>query len=98
MPKIEHHGIGTVTADAGYAHVKVYAGLRCRGIDSVIPAKKEPIRIRVPVRRFQYDARHDTLKCPRDKTLRRQRGVKHGRFFCSRARSCALCAQGRLSV
>ncbi len=45
-----------VTADQGYAYGKVYGGLEKRGIDPVIPAKKEPIRSRVPLRRFRYDA------------------------------------------
>ena len=36
--------IGTVTADAGYAYAKIYAGLERRHITVVIPAKAEPIR------------------------------------------------------
>ena len=43
------------------------------------------------MRRFRYDARHDILKCPRGKTLRPQRPIKHGRFFYSKARDCARC-------
>ena len=56
--------IVTVTADAGYAYAKVYGALERRGIDAVIPAKAEPIRSPVPLRRFRYDARHDIVKCP----------------------------------
>ena len=41
-----------VTADAGYAYAKVYAAFEKRGIDAVIPAKAEPIRSRVPLRRL----------------------------------------------
>ncbi len=52
----------TVTADQGYAYGKVYGGLERRGIDPVIPAKKEPVRAKVPLRRFRYDARHDVAK------------------------------------
>ena len=83
--------IETVTADAGYAYAKLYAGLERREITAVIPAKAEPIRSKVPLRRFRYDARHDILKCPRGKVLRPQRAVKHGRFFYSRARDCRRC-------
>jgi transposase len=82
----------TVTADQGYAYGKVYGALERRGIDPVIPAKEEPIRAKVPLRRFRYDARHDVLKCPRGCTLRPQRRVEHGRFFYSRATDCRPCA------
>ena len=34
--------IKTITADQGYAYGKVYGALERRGIDPVIPAKKEP--------------------------------------------------------
>ena len=86
--------IKTVTADAGYAYAKVYGALERRGIDALIPAKAEPIRSRVPLRRFRYDAKHDILKCPRGRVLRPTRPIKHGRFFYSKAMS----AQGRLSI
>lgn len=76
-----------VTADAGYAYAKVYAAFETRGIDAVIPAKAEPIRSRVPMRRFRYDAKHDILKCPKGRVLRPKRPLKYGRFFCSRAKS-----------
>ena len=83
--------IEVVTADQGYAYGKVYGGLEKRGIDPVIPAKKEPIRSRVPLRRFRYDARHDILKCSKGRVLRPQRRVEHGRFFYSRASDCRRC-------
>ena len=83
--------IKTVTADAGYAYAKVYGALERRGIDALIPAKAEPIRSRVPMRRFRYDAKHDILKCPRGRVLRPTRPVKHGRFFYSKAKDCAHC-------
>ena len=56
-----------VTADSGYAYSKVYGALERRGVDGVIPAKKEPTQSRVPLRRFRYDARNDVVKCPRGK-------------------------------
>lgn len=80
-----------VTADAGYAYAKVYAAFERRGIDAVIPAKAEPIRSRVPMRRFRYDAKHDILKCPQGRILRPKRPLKYGRFFYSRAKECARC-------
>jgi transposase len=79
------------TTDAGYAYAKVYGGLERREIAAVIPAKAEPFRSPVPLRRFRYDARHDILKCPRGKILRPTRPVKHGRFFYSRAVDCKGC-------
>jgi transposase len=83
--------IRTVTADAGYSYGKVYGALEQRGIDALIPAKAEPIRSRVPLRRFRYDAKHDLLKCPTGRILRPARPIKHGRFFYSKARDCARC-------
>lgn len=78
--------IKTVTADAGYAYAKVYGARERRGIDALIPAKAEPIKSRVPLRRLRYDAKHDILKCPRGRILRPARPIKHGRFFIRRRR------------
>ena len=89
--RISGREIGMVTADAGYAYAKVYGGLERRRIDPLIPAKREPIKSRVPLRRFRYDAQHDIVKCPRGKVLRPGPRFKHGRFFYSRARDCARC-------
>lgn len=87
--------IETVTADAGYACAcacaKIHAGLERRGIAAAIPAKAEPIRSPVPMRRFGCDAKHDILKRPRGKSLRPQRPVKRACFFCSRARDRRRC-------
>jgi transposase len=84
--------IGTVTADAGYAYAKVFAGLEAREITGVIPTKAEPIRSKVPLRRFRYDAKHDHVKCPRGKILRPNKArISHGRFFASKARDCKGC-------
>lgn len=60
----------TVTADAGYAYTEIYGGLECREVAAIIPAKAEPIRSPVPMRRFRYDAKHDILKFPRGKNLK----------------------------
>jgi IS5 family transposase len=90
--------IWTATADAGYAYAKVFGGLERRGIDAMIPAKAEPIRSPVPLRRFRYDAKHDILKCPRGKILRPTPPVKHGRFFYSRAVDCKRCGLAALCL
>lgn len=50
--------VRTVTADAGYAYAKMFAAFENRGIDALIPAKAEPIRSPVPLRRFRCQARH----------------------------------------
>ena len=84
-------GIARVTGDAGYAYAGVYGALERRGIDPLIPARRDPSRSRVPLRRFRYDARNDVVKCPRGKTLRRVRKRGRGRFFHSRTRDCAGC-------
>jgi transposase len=90
--------ITTVTADAGYAYGKVYGALERRGIGAVIPAKAEPIRSPVPLRRFRYDARNDIVRCPRGKILRPTRRVEHGRLFYSRAKDCARCSLASLCL
>ena len=84
--------IGVATADAGYAYAKVFGGLEVRGIDAIIPTKAEPIRSKVPLRRFKFDARHDLVKCPRGKILQPTKTrISHGRFFVTRVRDCAGC-------
>jgi Transposase DDE domain len=88
----------TVTADAGYAYGKIYGALERRGIGALIPAKAEPIRSPVPLRRFRYDDRHDIVKCPQGRTLRPQRPTKNGRFFYSRARDCTRCPMRQLCL
>lgn len=90
--------ITTATADAGYAYGKVYGGMERRGIDALIPAKAEPIKSPVPLRRFRYDAKHDIAKCPRGKVLRPGRPILHGRFFYSRARDCSRCSMASLCL
>ena len=86
--------IGIVTADAGYAYAyaKVFAGPEAREITGVIPTKAEPIRSKVPLRRFRYDARHDIVRCPKGKISKPNKAkIAHGRFFASKARDCKGC-------
>jgi hypothetical protein len=65
--------IKVATADAGYAYAKVFGGLERRGITAVIPTKAEPVRSKVPLRQFRYDARHDHVKCARGQILQPNR-------------------------
>lgn len=90
--------VAIASADAGYAYAKVYGALERRGTTAVIPPKSEPIRSPVPMRRFRYDAHHDRLTCPRGKTLKADRQVKHGRFFTARAKDCRRCDLARLCL
>jgi transposase len=80
--------IRTATADAGYAYGKVYGGLERRGIVPLIPAKAEPIKSKVPLRRFRYDAKRDIAKCPRGQ------GAAAGQTYPTRP--FLLCAGARL--
>ncbi len=48
--------IHVATADAGYAYAKVFGGLEARKIDAIISTKAEPIRSKVPLRRYKFDA------------------------------------------
>lgn len=81
-----------VTADSGYAYSKVYGALERRGVDAVIPAKKEPSQSRVPLQLFRYDERHKVVKCPGGKTLRPRKETERGRYYVSRTRDCAGCS------
>jgi hypothetical protein len=91
----------TATADAGYAYAKVYSGLEKRGIDPLIPAKADPMRSAVPLRRFRFDPKADLVKCPRGKILTPGKVQKHGRFswrahaIAAPARwPCTVCPKG----
>ncbi|MBG6212067.1 transposase [Labrenzia sp. EL_126] len=84
--------IKIVTADAGYSYAKVFSGLEEREIEGIVPVKATPIKSKVPLPRFRYDAKHDHVKCPRGKILRPNRAkIDHGRFFVSKARECKGC-------
>lgn len=61
--------------------------MEARQIAGVIPTKAEPIRSKVPLRRFRPAARHGIVKCPRGKILKPNKAkITHGRFFASKAR------------
>lgn len=89
--KVTGLSVRTVTADAAYAYAKVFTAFEHCGIEALIPAKAEPLRSPVPLRRFRYDAKHDLLKCLRGKVLRPKRRLNYGRFFYPRARDSGGC-------
>lgn len=83
--------IGTVTADATYAHAANYAALEARNVEAVIPPQREPVRKRFPLRRFRYDARHDVVRCPAGRKLRRATRGKKGWWYRSSVQDCGRC-------
>ena len=68
------------------------------GSTPLIPAKAEPIRARVPLRRFRYDARHDILKCPRGRILRPDTAGEARPLLLLPRRDCARCPLGALCL
>jgi hypothetical protein len=72
--------------------------------EALIPTKAEPIRSKVPLRRFRYDAKHDHVRCPRGKILDRIKlrfgmaGFSHRRRDCAGCDLAALClSPGRVT-
>ena len=93
-----------VTCDAGYAYPKNYAELEQRGIDAVIPPQTENRYVRkLPLRRFRYDARHQIVRCPQGKIMRRSHEANGNKGWVYRAqasdcRNCLLrsrCLSGK---
>lgn len=83
-----------VTADAGYAHPRNYAGLEELGVKAVIPPQRESgVVRRLPLRRFRYDSRHQVVRCPAGKILRRrgERPTEKGWIYKASGRDCRLC-------
>lgn len=86
--------IRTLTADAGYAHSRNYAALEQRGTQAVIPPQRERSKAsRIPLRRFKYDGKHRTVRCPAGKFLvRRTRNERQaGWWYRARAADCQGC-------
>lgn len=82
----------TLTADAGYAHSRNYAGLEELGIEAVIPTQREPGVVRkLPIRRFKYDARHRVVRCPGGKRLRCVQENDKGRIYRTGKHDCRDC-------
>lgn len=84
--------VKTVTADSGYAHGDNYAALEERGTEAVIPPARESCRCkRIPLRRFKYDGKHEVVRCPQGKVLRRGSRNEHGWWFRARRKDCRGC-------
>ena len=66
-------------------------GLERRGVDAVIPARRNSSQSRIPLRRFHYYAQDDVVKCPRVKLLLLKWVSRRGRIYYSRIRDCARC-------
>lgn len=87
-----HTKVETVTADAGYAHGQNYALLEERRIAAVIPPQPQPKRpTHIPLRRFKYDGRHQTVTCPAGRRLRRGHSNRNGTFYRARSTDCRAC-------
>jgi transposase len=86
--------IQTVTADAGYAHGANYAMLEARETEAVIPPQRTATRKgRMPARRFKYDEKHQTVRCPKGKVLNRsgRDGQDQGWVYRAKVRDCRAC-------
>jgi IS5 family transposase len=80
-----------VTADGGYGHGRNWAGLEARKIDAIIPPQKIGNNKPVPASWFKYDARHQSVMCPRGQKLKPSHRVGGKLFFRSSRRKCAQC-------
>jgi len=86
--------IETVTADAGYGRAKNYEALEKRGAKAVVVPQREPRKAsKLPLRRFKYDSKHQTVRCPAGKTLRRrgEAPTENGWIYRARACDCRQC-------
>ena len=80
----------TATADKAYASGENYAALEARGTTAVIPPQRLR-RAAVPLARFKYDAKHEAVRCPRGRKLRRAGRYAKGRFYRARPADCQAC-------
>jgi IS5 family transposase len=84
--------VGTVTADRGYSSGRNYAALEERETDAVIALPRERrSRIRYPLERFRYDAKHRLVRCPCRKFLRPGRTDRRGTWYRADPHDCAAC-------
>jgi transposase len=84
--------IGTLTADAGYAHGRNFQLLEEKDIDAIIPPQKENSKPRrLPLRRFKYDSKNKIVKCPAGKTMERSNKSERGWTYRARAKDCLKC-------
>ena len=79
VPRLTGRPMAVLTADSGYAYAKTYRSAEQHGVDPVVPPKAEPPpKSKVPLQRFRYDARHDIVRCPAGRILRRSTRARHG--------------------
>lgn len=84
--------VQVATADAGYAYGKVYGLLETRQIEAIIPSKRvQHSKQVIPLERFKYDGKHQIVRCPRGRTLRRSCQTKHGWYYRSSTDDCRDC-------
>lgn len=88
--------VETVTADAGYGRSGNYAALEQREVKAVVVPQREAGKAkRLPLRRFKYDGRHQLVRCPAGRTLRRRGEEPTEKGWVYRARACD-CRQCRM--
>lgn len=84
--------VQTLTADGAYGHGRNYGALEAAGIDAVIPPQTQSTKSKcIPARRFKYDARHEIVRCPGRKVLRRSTRNRQGVMYRARACDCRVC-------
>ena len=63
-----------------------------RGTDAVIPPQRERSKAeRLPLRRFKYDGRHQRVKCPAGKQMKRASKAPKGWIYRAKTRDCGSC-------
>jgi len=81
--------VEAVTADAGYGRSENYAALEARKVKAVVvPQREAGVAKKLPLRRFRYDGRHQIVRCPAGKILRRQGATPTENGWIYRARAC----------
>lgn len=85
--------INTVTADKGYSGGSNYALLEERGISPLIIAQEVQRKKRsgVPIERFSYDSRKQTLTCPCGKKLTMVNESGRGMHYKAKRTDCSRC-------
>lgn len=84
-------GLESVTCDAGYAHAANYGLLEERGIEAIIPPQRTPRNTqRLPMTLFQYDGKHQIVRCPEGQVLTRRGRSSDGHGWLHRA-ATAVC-------
>ena len=82
-----------LTGDGAYGHSSNYRALEKREIEALIPPPPLNRKKRFPLSLFQYDARHQLVRCPRGKKLYRSSRAESqkGWVYRARSRDCRSC-------